>query len=189
MSMPNYIEARVVDSSRIAQVIEAKILAPEALTELGQQIVLTKGVFDILHSGHLHLFAFCRTIAEESGGLVVVAVASDADVRSRKGPGRPIQSQEVRLRQIAALENVDYVFVYGPPCLPDAINSCRPSCFVKGVDTARYVLNSDGGARVDSSLGGDVFTAHQIGAEIVLFSDDGSLSTTDLLATILEKQS
>jgi D-beta-D-heptose 7-phosphate kinase/D-beta-D-heptose 1-phosphate adenosyltransferase len=51
-----------------------------------RRIVLTNGVFDLLHIGHLHVLSF----AKAQGDVLIVAVDSDASVRRLKREGCPI---------------------------------------------------------------------------------------------------
>ena len=87
------------------------IVTTEALRGIREQhatdtVVLTHGVYDIMHSGHIeHL-----EIAKSLGGIVAVALWCDENVTQRKGPERPINSLTDRLRVIDALKMVDYVF-------------------------------------------------------------------------------
>ena len=55
-------------------------------------VVTTNGVFDILHSGHLHLLKKAKSLGE----LLVVGINSDASVKRLKGESRPIFNQEQR---------------------------------------------------------------------------------------------
>lgn len=72
----------------------------------GDKIVLTHGVYDILHSGHIQHLETAKSL----GKVVAVALWCDENVTHRKGPGRPINSIADRLRVIDALRTVDYVF-------------------------------------------------------------------------------
>lgn len=92
----------------------------------GYKIVLTTGVFDLVHPGHIDYFEKAKSF----GDVLVVSVVDDKFVR--KGPGRPIFSQNLRLSWLAALEIVDYVVLnggYGPWKVMKAI---RPDVYVKG---------------------------------------------------------
>lgn len=74
-------------------------------------VVLTGGVFDMIHSGHIkHLRA-----ARKAGKTLIVHVTSDKRVREKKGSSRPINSQEDRAMIIAAIRYVDYVFIGDKP--------------------------------------------------------------------------
>lgn len=68
------------------------------------QTVLTLGTFDMLHVGHLELFAWCRKYAD--GGKVVVAVNRDRFVEKFKGV-RPTIPYQQRREMVAACRDVD----------------------------------------------------------------------------------
>ena len=88
----------------------------EALPEVRERhrsstIVLTGGVFDLIHIGHVTGMNFCRNF----GDVLVVGVSGDARTRQRKGPKRPIISQEHRLEMVDSLKVVDYAFIMPMP--------------------------------------------------------------------------
>jgi len=72
---------------------------------LGLRVVLTQGTYDMLHIGHARYFEE----AKKHGDILVVGVDSDAKVRERKGPERPIVPQEERLEMVAHMRPVDIV--------------------------------------------------------------------------------
>ena len=85
---------------------EKKIVSFEKLEEfvrkLPHPVVLTNGVFDILHRGHVTYLAQAASL----GASLVVAVNSDESVRMLgKGPDRPINSENDRAAVLAALES------------------------------------------------------------------------------------
>ena len=61
-----------------------------------QNSVFTNGCFDILHSAHIELFAFCRSL----GSTVIVGLNTDASIRKLKGPTRPINSLQDRMKML-----------------------------------------------------------------------------------------
>lgn len=79
----------------------------QALRELGQKIVLTQGVYDLLHIGHVRYLEE----AKKHGDVLIVAVDSDAVTQARKGPKRPIVPQDERLSMLAALWCVDLLTI------------------------------------------------------------------------------
>lgn len=105
-------------------------------------IVLTNGVFDILHKGHVELLKFARS----QGQRLVVAIDSDKRVRSLKGEDRPINSQDDRKRLLEAIEYVDEVIVFDKETeLRELYVKVNPSCLVKGGEwTADEVRKRDG---------------------------------------------
>ena len=70
-----------------------------------KKIVLTQGVFDMVHIGHAR---YCEE-AKKYGDVLIVGVDSDEKVRARKGPDRPIVPQEERLEMLTYLRAVDVV--------------------------------------------------------------------------------
>ena len=93
-----------------APLFENKIVSYEDLKEragaLPHPIVMTNGVFDVLHRGHVTYLAQARAL----GKSLIVAVNSDASVRLLgKGPDRPINTQADRAAVLAALQSVDLV--------------------------------------------------------------------------------
>lgn len=92
----------------------------------GHRVVMTTGVFDLVHPGHLDYFEKAKSF----GNILVVSIVDDKFVR--KGLGRPVFSENLRLSWLAALEVVDFVVLngnYGPWNVMKAI---RPDVYVKG---------------------------------------------------------
>ena len=92
---------------------EQKIVTSDALASraaaLPKPVVMTNGVFDILHRGHVTYLAQARAL----GGSLIVAVNSDASVKMLgKGDDRPINTECDRAAVLAALESVDLVVVF-----------------------------------------------------------------------------
>jgi len=79
--------------------------------------------------------------ARRFGDRLIVAINSDASVRSLKGPSRPIVGETDRARVLAALAAVDAVVVFGEPTPLEVIVATRPDVIVKGGDLRR----GDGG--------------------------------------------
>src|SRR3989338_4146995 len=73
------------------------------------KILLTSGVFDILHPGHVTFF---KKIKEEYLGSLFVNIANDARVKYRKGAHKPVNSSYNRALVVAGLEMVNYVTVH-----------------------------------------------------------------------------
>src|SRR5690242_16538150 len=88
----------------------------------GQQIVFTNGCFDLLHVGHLALLEQ----AKREGDCLVVALNTDRSVRSLKGAGRPIISEDARARIVAALPCVDAVVFFDEETPLRLIRTLRP---------------------------------------------------------------
>jgi len=91
-----------------------------------QKIVLTTGVFDLVHPGHLDYFDKARSF----GDVLIVSVVDDEFVD--KGPGRPIFDQNLRLSWLAALEVIDYVVLNGDFGPWKVMKAIKPDVYVKG---------------------------------------------------------
>jgi rfaE bifunctional protein nucleotidyltransferase chain/domain len=114
---------------------EKKICTRAALeqrvAQLPKPVVLTNGVFDILHRGHVTYLAQAR----EHGASLVVAVNTDASVkRLGKGDDRPINTCEDRMAVLAALEAVSLVVPFDEDTALEVVQQARPDIYVKGGD-------------------------------------------------------
>ena len=114
---------------------EAKITDMEHLAEraskLPHPVVMTNGVFDILHRGHVTYLAQARAL----GASLVVAINSDASVKMLgKGEERPINAQADRAAVLAALESVDLVVIFEEKVPLKAVENAHPVIYVKGGD-------------------------------------------------------
>lgn len=92
-------------------------------------VVLTNGIFDLLHLGHLRALRQARA----QGDLLVVGVNADASVAAQK-PGRPIVPAAERAELVGALEPVSYVVVFEEPTADALIRAIRPAVYAKGAD-------------------------------------------------------
>jgi rfaE bifunctional protein nucleotidyltransferase chain/domain len=98
---------------------------------LPKPVVLTNGVFDLLHRGHVTYLAQAR----EQGASLVVAVNTDASVRRlEKGSERPLNSCEDRMAVLAALASVDLVVAFDEDTALEIVQEARPDLYVKGGD-------------------------------------------------------
>lgn len=158
---------------------EQKIVSFEALSErcarLPKPVVMTNGVFDILHRGHVTYLAQARAL----GASLVVAVNSDASVRMLgKGDDRPINAQSDRAAVLAALEAVDLVVVFEDKVPLKAIERAHPDIYVKGGD---YRIEDLPEAALVSSWGGRTVTVefeHQRSTTALLRKVRGTSSET-----------
>ncbi|MBI4354260.1 MAG: adenylyltransferase/cytidyltransferase family protein [Candidatus Omnitrophica bacterium] len=110
----------------------------EAARADGRRVVHCHGVFDLLHPGHILHFKEAR----KQGDLLVVTVTPDRFVR--KGPGRPVFNQRLRLESIAALETVDYAALNEWPTAVETIQRLKPHVYVKGQDYAQAASDVTG---------------------------------------------
>jgi rfaE bifunctional protein nucleotidyltransferase chain/domain len=142
------------------------------LKALGKRIVLSHGVFDLLHVGHIrHLEQ-----AKHMGDVLVVTLTEDHFVN--KGPHRPAFSQSLRAESIAALGAVDFVAVNRWPRSVETIRLLRPDVYAKGSDYKIAEQDVTGGITAETEAVQDV------GGEI-RFTDDITFSSSQLLNEFL----
>jgi D-beta-D-heptose 7-phosphate kinase/D-beta-D-heptose 1-phosphate adenosyltransferase len=70
--------------------------------------IFVNGTFDILHTGHLELLAYARSL----GDFLYVGIDSDRRVKELKGSSRPINNQQERKTMLEALRYVDSVHIF-----------------------------------------------------------------------------
>ncbi len=103
----------------------------QRLADLPKPVVMTNGVFDILHRGHVTYLAQARAL----GASLVVAVNTDASVkRLSKGDDRPLNNCADRMAVLAALESVSLVVEFDEDTALQAVEVVRPDIYVKGGD-------------------------------------------------------
>jgi D-beta-D-heptose 7-phosphate kinase/D-beta-D-heptose 1-phosphate adenosyltransferase len=115
----------------------------------GRRIVFTNGCFDLLHRGHIRYLERARAL----GDVLVVAVNSDASVRTLKGRDRPVVGAEQRAEVLAALAAVDFVVIFEELDPARVIRAVRPDVLVKGGD---WSVDRIVGAEFVRSTGGKV---------------------------------
>jgi len=112
-----------------------------------KRIVLTNGCFDLLHTGHIKLFAASKRL----GDVMIVALDDDDSVRRLKGANRPVISAAERVGILSALDSVDYVVVFATNELADVLKSIRPDVLTKG---SNYESEAVEGREIVENYGG-----------------------------------
>jgi len=122
---------------------ESKILSRQACLaaidagRLPRPLVLTNGVFDILHRGHVTYLDQAAAL----GASLLVGVNTDASVRRLgKGGDRPLNTETDRAALLAALESVDAVTMFDEDTPLALIRALRPDIIVKGGDYDMEIL-------------------------------------------------
>ena len=157
--------------------LEYGVLPAEQLAKLvtmaknkGEKVVFTNGCFDLLHAGHV---AYLEEAAK-LGDRLIVAVNSDASVSRLKGPSRPINALDRRMRVLAGLQSVDWVVPFEEDTPAEIIAQLMPNVLVKGGD---YQVEDIAGADTVLAAGGEV--------KVLSFVD--GVSTTAMVRSILDK--
>ena len=124
--------------------------------------VFVNGTFDILHTGHLALLSYAKSLGDE----LVVAIDSDVRVKQLKGNDRPINTQNERGSLLAALKDVDRVYVFDTDKeLIDLMSKC--DIIVKGSDYE-----------------GKKIVGQEVCRELIFFKRIDGFSTTEKIAHI-----
>jgi D-beta-D-heptose 7-phosphate kinase/D-beta-D-heptose 1-phosphate adenosyltransferase len=69
--------------------------------------------------------------------VLIVGLNSDRSARELKGPGRPINSEDVRARILASLGDVDHVVLFEEVSVLPLVKEIRPDVLVKGGDYSK----------------------------------------------------
>jgi D-beta-D-heptose 7-phosphate kinase/D-beta-D-heptose 1-phosphate adenosyltransferase len=133
----------------------------------GRRVVLTNGVFDLLHVGHLRYLRQAR----ELGDVLVVGVNADTAVHK---PGRPLVPDAERAELVAALEPVDYVVIFAEATADGLLRAVRPDVYAKGADYSAETLP-------------EAATAREVGARLVFLPLVPDRSTTVLASARLPR--
>lgn len=95
-----------------------------------KKVVFTNGCFDLLHSGHVHLFRE----AKKKGDVFIVAVNDDVSIKKIKGASRPIFPLRERVEILEVIEEIDYLTSFSEETPQKIIARLLPDVLVKGGD-------------------------------------------------------
>jgi D-beta-D-heptose 7-phosphate kinase/D-beta-D-heptose 1-phosphate adenosyltransferase len=126
-----------------------------------KSLVFTNGCFDIIHSGHIALLAYCAKF-----GTVIVGLNSDQSVKRLKGNDRPINSEQDRKLVLESIRFVNEVIIFSQDTPLSLIHRLKPNIIVKGGDY-----------RKEDVVGNDL-------AEIKIFPTILGKSTTSLILSL-----
>jgi len=133
----------------------------------GSKLVLANGCFDLIHAGHVRYLIGAKSL----GGMLLVAINSDAQVRGLKGHGRPVIPENERAEIVAAFRCVDAVTVFDRPTVTEIIRLMRPDFHAKGTDyTTETVPERD--------------VVREYGGEVAIVGDPKDHSSSGLLTML-----
>lgn len=115
----------------------------------GKTVGFTSGAFDLLHAGHVDYLEKAKQLCD----ILVVGVNSDRSIRRYKGTERPFVEEQQRMKVIAALESVDYVFLFHERRNKKNVESLRPNFYIKAGDYKPEALTSK---EVVEEYGGEI---------------------------------
>jgi rfaE bifunctional protein nucleotidyltransferase chain/domain len=142
----------------------------KALRGDNKKVVFTNGTFDILHRGHVEFLNKARAM----GDVLFVGLNSDDSVRSIKGQGRPVMSQDDRAYLLANLVCVNYVIIFNEDTPLELIGSLLPDILIKGADWP-----------VEKIVGKEIVEQH--GGTVVTVELTPGRSSTSVIETILRR--
>ena len=169
VELENTIHARPESGFGVMNEAQLKV-AVEKARQRGERVVMTNGVFDILHAGHVSYLANARKL----GDRLIVAVNSDASTRRLKGETRPVNPLVNRMIVLGALDAVDWVVSFEEDTPQRLIAEILPDLLVKGGD---YKPEDIAGSKEVWANGGEVR---------VLNFEDG-ISTSNIIKTIIDR--
>jgi rfaE bifunctional protein nucleotidyltransferase chain/domain len=100
------------------------------LSATNDRIVFTNGCFDIVHSAHIKLLKYARSL----GKILVLGLNSDSSIKQLKGDSRPINSEVERIEFLSELDWIDYIIVFHDTTPYNILQVLRPDFLVKGGD-------------------------------------------------------
>ena len=110
--------------------------------------------------------------AKKLGDVLIVGVNTDKSVKQIKGDERPINDEKSRLHVLAALESVDYVFLFNEKTPVKWLEKIKPDVHVKAGD---YKINQIIEKNVIEKNNGNV----------VIIKIEKGYSTTSIINNIL----
>jgi rfaE bifunctional protein nucleotidyltransferase chain/domain len=120
----------------------------EHLSSMARPLVMTNGVFDVIHRGHVS----CLHRAAELGASLLVAINTDQSARLLgKGPDRPLNAELDRAYVLAGLASVDIVTFFSTRSPVELIHKIKPEIYIKGGD---YDIETLEETRIVRSWGG-----------------------------------
>ncbi|MEK7622975.1 MAG: adenylyltransferase/cytidyltransferase family protein [Patescibacteria group bacterium] len=138
----------------------------ESLTD---KVILVTGCFDVLHSEHWKFL----TAAKNLGGQLLVGLETDTRVRQLKGPNRPVNKLQTRLKNLRQLGIANQVFSLPkkfdrPQDYKKLIQALRPDILAVSASTP-FLVNK---RELMALIGGQV---------IVVLPHNPHISTTKML--------
>jgi D-beta-D-heptose 7-phosphate kinase/D-beta-D-heptose 1-phosphate adenosyltransferase len=148
--------------------INAKIIKDTDTVKISKiglmvDVVFTNGCFDIIHSAHIKLLNYAKSL----GKILVVGLNSDASIRRLKGSERPINNETERCELLANLGMVDYIILFDEDTPYTILSDLRPKIMVKGGDYEK-----------------DQVIGSEFAQQVALFNYIENTSTTNMIQKI-----
>ena len=182
-STKKILEAKTNFSSRfVPDHAELKKLVEE-FKRSGLKVVLTQGVYDLLHEGH----ALYLEMAKSHGDVLIVGVDSDELTRLRKGSNRPIVPQEERVKMLIHLRHVDVVTLReARHDIGELIRLVRPDVLITSTSTEDFKKDLEKGV-YDEFCGAIVTLPPQAATSTTARIRNLTIEGAEKLATEIQK--
>lgn len=129
--------------------------------------IFVNGTFDVLHRGHLELLNYAKSL----GDYLVVGIDTDDRVKEKKGPTRPVNSDQERSFMLMNLKSVDEVrFFSTDKELENLVKSVKPDIMIVGSDWK------------DKSVIGSYYST-----ELKFFDRIDDYSSTNIIQSIIDR--
>jgi rfaE bifunctional protein kinase chain/domain/rfaE bifunctional protein nucleotidyltransferase chain/domain len=151
----------------LEQLLNVRRLAREA----GKTVVHCHGCFDIVHPGHIHYLDYAKSL----GDILIVSVSSDDHVS--KGVDRPLVPDDLRARNLAALEVVDHVYLNPQATSVQLLEQLQPDIYVKGREYERSA---------DPRFLAERDTVIRVGGRVIFSGGDVVYSSTSLIGAMAD---
>lgn len=154
-------ENKIIELEKLAKIVSK-------LKQENKKVVLSHGVFDLLHVGHIRHFRSAKKL----GDILVTTITPDRYVN--KGPHRPAFEEKLRAESVAALHPVDYVAINRWPTAVETIKLLKPDTYVKGTDYTNPEDDVTGGILLEKEA------IESVGGELK-FTDEITFSSSSLI--------
>jgi len=121
-------------------------------------IGLCHGVFDLIHAGHIDYFEECTKLVD----ILIVSVTTDEYVN--KGLNRPLMGIKDRLKNLSAVEYLDFVIESDFASAVPIINIVKPDYYFKGKDYVKSL--TDKSIDTAGNLSNEIKAVEKYGGEI-----------------------
>jgi glycerol-3-phosphate cytidylyltransferase/FAD synthetase len=139
-----------VINSKIDELIKNQLVNEDrtTLTEIGRDslhVVLSGGVFDIIHPGHISTLNAAKAL----GDVLVVVVATDTTSQKMK-KRKPLHTQEQRQELVNSLSMVDLCLIGQEDDIFKTVNLVKPQIIALGYDQVHQEKSiTDGCKRIN----------------------------------------
>ena len=127
---------RIIDNLISKQLVR-KIKSNYILTEKGRKnikVVLTGGVYDIIHPGHIHTLKNSK----QEGDLLIVSIARDSRVIKIKGR-KPINNERRRTILVSSIRYVDFTLLGSKGDIFGVVKKIKPNTITIGYDQTHQI--------------------------------------------------